>query len=93
MMVVRKTADEPNDDMFNNNLMKKVLIQNIDVDLHIAQTIQRGKENIKLKQKKPNAREREKNTKHFNGDEEVFGIFNEKYRCKLMYVHTGQCMI
>lgn len=39
MMVVRKTADEPNDDMFNNNLMKKVLIQNIDVDLHIAQTI------------------------------------------------------
>lgn len=39
MMVVRKTDDEPNDDMFNNNLMKKVLIQNIDVDLRIAQTI------------------------------------------------------
>lgn len=47
MMVVRKSAqtkrtDTPNDDMFNNNLMKKVLIQNIDVDLYysaIAQTI------------------------------------------------------
>lgn len=55
MMVVRKntTDDKPNDDMFNNNLMKKVLIQNIDVDLHRAQTISREmkKKKITTKQK------------------------------------------
>lgn len=48
------SADKPNDDMFNNNLMKKVLIQNIDVDLYIhrARKKRRSRMMHRVKEKK-----------------------------------------